>query len=1180
MADVTPHCPVHPDVPLEPRRRGWSCPVCGRRVLTFQQWPRPERQVEAARPEADPVLDRLPWIVAPHVAAARDTTRPAAERLDHAVQAACNAVRLTVALLLAGARHRGITGPGLCGALGRLALPGWQGLVGLGDRLAGEEGLQAGDPWSAGLVGAWRDLSSRGVLARLVATPAVPADGNGGGGEPDVLLDRVAADAGEVVAALFGVGGPRLLRVVAREPCRVISLHGVHADHLDEVEAPRDLPTVPEGSILVAVVSGEARPLEPFLRPGELVAAGQGLYRGEPALALLLPTAEGGFYQGAGAPVRLRQDWGQVFPAPAEGDEPAPARIGRQQVAAPAAIHASRIAGRLRRLPWHVGSFLPRPALEEPLAAALRRPGRGVLVAGEAGAGKTVLLARLAAHLLGEADGEELSPALAGLATNPPGDPDVVVLVSGSQDWGAGSADGGAHVLALAVARALGLDGTRFGRLEELLACLDASGAADRRLGRKVWLLLDGPDESEHGEAVLAALDTALSCLATYPWLRVVLSLDTVTCRRLGGAAGQPLMSFSNLSYLRKFQDQDGAGERPWLAVAPASQAELRGWFEHRQKADPSRACPLPFALLPDQTRAALGSPLQVQLFHESGHWLSAGPVGLDAHTLMAGFLVRRGEAEGWPLRDLAEALVQARASGVPLAAAWERWRAWVEPPGGTLPGPRSLDGPLERLLSSGIMVAPDPMPWPPDPALRLVTAHPLVAESLMRWALLRDLAPGAVPGAGELAAWLNLAPGHWSLRSELAGVLADLAARLTHTEWPQALDVLLREGDPELAAQALAEALSIAVPGEAGGPLREHWLEAARRTPDAASRLARALIVAGLDELHGQPGSGFRLGLQRSSVEHAPDDPEPRAALVATLLAMTEAGGDPAATLGYLREAWTHLRDLRRRWPASPDLSRLVAAVLPWLGEAAAVLGHTGEAEKALRIALPIVRTRVAEDPSDGRSRQMLAMTLVTLADLALQAERPVEAERLLEEATGLVGSLRACEPSDRGLQRLWGRVALVAGRLALVHHRLPQAWELLEEAVARLRPLAEPPRHGWAALDYGLAVARFADLAGEEKRVATARAVLEESLQVLTSVPADPGDAATALLEAELCWRLAGLAYHADEERELVLRVFRLLHPRAGSPDVPPRWPSLWRSVSDAVRERGWAEPTRPPG
>ena len=270
-------------------------------------------------------------------------------------------------------------------------------------------------------------------------------------------------------------------------------------------------------------------------------------------LALLLPTAEGGFYQGAGAPVRLRQDWSQVLPFPAEGDEPGPAHIGRQQVAAPAAIHASRVVGRLRRLPWHVGSFLPRPSLEEPLAAALRRPGHGVLVVGEAGAGKTVVLARLAAHLLGEADGEELSPALAGLATNPPGDPDVVVLVSGPQDWGAGSADSGARVLAQAVARALGLDGARFARLEELLACLDASGAEDRRLGRKVWLLLDGPDESEHGEAVLAALDTALPCLATYPWLRLVVSLDTTTCRRHTDPAGQPGSFFENARHLQVF---------------------------------------------------------------------------------------------------------------------------------------------------------------------------------------------------------------------------------------------------------------------------------------------------------------------------------------------------------------------------------------------------------------------------------------------------------------------------------------------------------------------------------------------------------------------------------------------------------------------------------------------------
>ena len=107
-------------------------------------------------------------------------------------------------------------------------------------------------------------------------------------------------------------------------------------------------------------------------------------------------------------------------------------------------------------------------------------------------------------------------------------------------------------------------------------------------------------------------------------------------------------------------------------------------------------------------------------------------------------------------------------------------------------------------------------------------------------------------------------------------------------------------------------------MPRASGGPLREHWLEAARRSPEAASRLARALVVAGVDEPHGQPGGEFRLGLQRSLVEHAPDDPGPRAALVATLVAMAEAEGDPAATLGRLREAWAHLCDLRRRWPAA----------------------------------------------------------------------------------------------------------------------------------------------------------------------------------------------------------------------------------------------------------------------
>ena len=660
--------------------------------------------------------------------------------------------------------------------------------------------------------------------------------------------------------------------------------------------------------------------------------------------------------------------------------------------------------------------------------------------------------------------------------------------------------------------------------------------------------------------------------------MRLVVALDVAACRQRDGLPGHYLSPFSNARYLHVFTDPAAPRERPWLEVVPALEAELRGWFELRQRADPSRACPLPFALLPDQTRDALGTPLQLQLFHESGHWLTAGAAELDAHALMTGFLLRRSEAEGWSLVDLAEAILRARAPGVPMAAAWESWQAWVEQAGASSRWTPAHPSPLERLVSSGVVQGSDPLPWPPDPAAMLAAAHPLVAESLVRWALLRGLASGALPGACEWREWMGVSAGHWSLRNELGGVLSDLAARLVRADAVMPLEVLLTEGDADLAVQALAGALAVAVPSASGGPLRELWLGAARGSPEAASRLHRAFFLAGVERPTGQPSGDFLLGLQHVLVKHAPDEPGPRVALVATLVARGEAEGDPLATLGCLREARAHLGELRRRWPARPELGRLTAAVLPWLGEAAAVLGHTDEAEAALRTALPIVRARTAEDPSDGRSRRSLAMTLVTLADLALSAQRPVEAERLLEEATGLVGSLRASEPSDRELQRLWGRVALVSGRLAQVHHRLSHAWGLLEEATARLRPLVEPPRHQWAALDYGLAVARFADLAGEEKRFATGRAVLEESLQVLAPAGTQPRDAVLVLLEAELCWRLAGLAYHADEERELVLRSFRLLQSLAGSPDPPPRWPALWRVVGDAVRERGWGEPGPP--
>ncbi|HNX48922.1 MAG TPA: hypothetical protein PLS53_00640 [Thermoanaerobaculaceae bacterium] len=1182
MSDVVPHCPVHPDVPLEPRRRGWTCPACERRVLTYRQWPRAETHLEVAADQGDPVLERLPWLIAPRLAVARDLTQPPAARLDHALEAAFGAIRLAALLLLAAARQAGKADHELAGALGRLTLPGWRSWVLLGDHLGGEGGLLAGDAWSAGLGTAWRQLAAAGgVLARLLEVTTAPAVVRDADGEPDASWLRTAADAEQVVATLFGPDTPRLLRVVeGGEPCRVISLHGIHADLLFKVEASEAVPARHGAGTVFAVLGDVTIPLEPFLLASEMMTVVRpGVLQGDPAVALLLPTADGAHYQGCGAPTWRAMDWGHLATWLSEsgGLEPDPVR--RQQVAVPAAIRASRAIERLRRLPWHAGSFLSRPGLEESFAAALRRPGHAVLVVGEAGAGKTVLLARLAAHLLGEAQDDELSPALSALATNPPGDPDVVALVSGPGAWRAEAGDTGARILVSAVAAALGIRDPRQERLDDLLAGLAESGADDRRLGRKVWLLLDGPDESEHGEAILAALDSALGCLASYPWLRLAVTLDVRTWRGGVGSSGQRRVCFENVRALYDFADPRSDRRRPFLEVPGLDpERELPAWFEHRQRVDPARASPVPFALLPDQLRNGLHSPLQVQLFHESGRWFAEPAPADDAQRRMIGFLLRRSESEGWSLSDLAAALVRARAPGVPLTWIWEQWQAWAGVSGAGGPTVAAGPSPIERLISNGLVQVPERMSWPPDQADLLLFAHPLMAESLICWELLRRLPPGDQPGAGDLLDGLELAPGRWSLRSELAGALADLAARLVEADTVARLDILLTGGDAELAAQALAGALAAAFAGAAKNACLERWLAATRGSPEVARRLNHAFILAGLPRPLDAAAASFRIEVRQALVAHVPDEPGRHQALVSALAARAVREADPAAVLRDLRAAREHLATLRRRWPARPGLAELSAAVLPWLGEAAATLGHTGEAEVVLRAALPIVRARVAGDPSGGRAERCLAMTLVTLADLALSAARPVEGEHRLEEAAALVARLRASEPSDREVQRLWGRVALVAGRLAQAQHRLNHAWELLEEATARLRPLVRPPRHGWAALDFGLAVMRFADLAGEEKRHAMARTVLEDGVQVLAPPVCDPGDPALALVGAELCWRLAGLAYHADEERDLVLRCVRLLQPRAGDADAPPRWAVLWRSVNDAVRERGWAEPEGP--
>ncbi|MGV8041794.1 MAG: hypothetical protein AB2L07_17610 [Thermoanaerobaculaceae bacterium] len=1158
MPDPVPHCPVHPDVPLALRRRGWWCPVCTRRILSFSQWPRP--LPPASQPQVtDPALARLPWLVATPLAGARDASRPDEERQDHARAAAFATVRLAALLLMAEARTAGDSDAELAAPLAHLALPGWRPWIDLAQRLA--LGARTRSTRFGHLLAGWALLSATGGLDLLRAM--MPAAGGNQSPRREIELPTVE----RIACTLFGGDGPTLLRAVDPDWGQAIPLHGPVVDRVWRVGPGLDPTCVPEGCRVVASGEGGVLPLEPLLIPGELVPRGDGTFTGEPALGLLVATADGGLFQGLGAPVRRHQLWGvrEARQAVERGGEGV--RISRQDAAPVAAAETRRRISAIRERPWHAGPLLPRPAVEERLTAALRRPGRGIVVAGEAGVGKTVMLARLAAHLLGVVADDEHSSSFASLAASPADDPDVVALVSGPGVWARTGSETGRRTLCRVVARALGARGCEAGGLEELWGGLGTSAVADRRLGRKVWLLLDGLDEDEHGAELLCALDTALPELATYPWLRLVVSLDVTTCRQMAARGEGPAAWFESSRFLEVFLDPGTAEHRPWLELPPLSPAdEAPAFFAARQRSDPARACPLPYSLLPPATCAVLGNPMRLQVFHESHRWLGAPPGELGLHALMAGLGIGQGEAAGHPVTELAARLWVARAPGLTLEDLWGWVESWLD----GLAGPSlhaARCGPVEALLEWGLLVPPEPDPgWPPPPDARARPPHPLVTESLL-WLAAPGRAHGhREPHSAALAACLALPPGRWSLRHELAGVLRGLAARAAEAGDLAALDPLLRAGDPEVAAVALSGVVSAAAEGrvELGS-----WLEVTAVDGETCLRLLRACTVAGLAEATAEPVAAFRYRLLAGAAGHFPLDAGLRRRLAAARLAVAARALGPSDALRLLREARSDLDAVCARWPATPDLLVLLADALVHLGGAAATLGHADEAEAALRRGVPLVRMRLAAEPASAEPRRRLASALVTLAGLAVAADRHVEAERLLGEATGLVSTLRAAEPERADHRRLWGRLLHASGVAARARHRLQRAWNLLEEAVATLGALAGAPGLESLQLEYVRAAVDFAELAAEERATQAARAALEEGLRALGSGQPGGRDPAVTAAEAELTVSLASLARDRSEERELCRRARDLLEPLARGEGAPPRVPALWRRVCPRLGE-----------
>lgn len=127
-----PTCPTHPDVLLEPKKKGWYCEECDQSVLTYEQLPReasedPASSPRPGTPTAATSLDLvyLPFPVAHPLAFARDPALGPTERLNNAIFAAYQAMRTAALLMLADYLDVAASDRALEGAIRGLRMPHW-----------------------------------------------------------------------------------------------------------------------------------------------------------------------------------------------------------------------------------------------------------------------------------------------------------------------------------------------------------------------------------------------------------------------------------------------------------------------------------------------------------------------------------------------------------------------------------------------------------------------------------------------------------------------------------------------------------------------------------------------------------------------------------------------------------------------------------------------------------------------------------------------------------------------------------------------------------------------------------------------------------------------------------------------------------------------------------------------
>ncbi|TNF24485.1 MAG: ATP-binding protein [Deltaproteobacteria bacterium] len=941
-------------------------------------------------------LDLVPFPVAYPLALARDLHAAPEKRINNAIFAAYQAMRVTGLVLLADYLDSDGRDLALGDAIRGLRLPHWREWTKLCRELvrfwasAGDVVLETSpsrpssrSTYFPALCDGWREVDRlrRGVdddpWASLLAGrvgergPAVSANdaiwhlrnalAHQRGAWTCATSDRDAQQlmwllplVERAVATLFPPGSLTLFRRVddiAGER-HVIRLLGAHLDAQFPTEhAEATISHLFDESEVVALASdGVALPVFPFVLPLDDDASDQ-------------PMRGGGLIEHAAmvdgvSDKRVRLRGVERYASRVDLAGPVTALLRAKQVdlgldrenahrrylAEYAELTAQNMLGQVTGRKYFPESYLDRAGIdavfEEAMTAGERERGRAVLVIGEAGSGKSSLLARFVGGLLEAREGIDIGSESRRVRDRPNGatrlsqfvdrrkQGDVVLYLQGRSAYDGDAGVAASQVLCDAVCRQAGIRAGAFTSLEDLLSRLAVASEDDKK--RRVWLVLDALNEAARFTDLVKALNQALPAIAEHPWMRLVVSMRTgawESLRRhnlLALEHGAP--GFTNISIFEIFGD----GREPetpldqrepdrWLTLRPFSEAEAKAAYELRQGA-PEGASALGWEELRPEVRRLLGSPLHLHLFHETFRDSKSVAAGLDETKLFEAYLDRL--TEDLPglrvtLADIGGRLYERRRPDLPAAEADEMVDRWSAPHGGR-DKIAKLD-PIEELVAASVLMRPSEEGQGAERSVSgYVFTHQRLAEQILFRELRRRLAPARLPDGDLLFEWATRAIGldGEPRFMELAGALALFAPELVEAGRGDTVARLLDIEDKEVRVKVLSavvEAIGLRWgrdPDGGEGPRAVLSILVSAATEHRAERLAEvtrsigeSLALTGHRRASEAILNASLTGYRRT-VEHEPDADIARHYLCMALMGLARRSEDPDAATALYREA------------------------------------------------------------------------------------------------------------------------------------------------------------------------------------------------------------------------------------------------------------------------------------